>query len=193
LLSKRADLFIASLLDILIEQFSNLINIDNRIIFLLRKSYLKEPSPQPSIAPKEICMDKSTVISIIGEILESYRQNPAQNHFEINVTGFVANNSGGIGFSSSPMGGGPGSTTIGMQSSMDRAQMSIAQSQVNESINEINETIINSLGAIIDELNNDAPDKSKISGLFGEVMKVLGTTATTLVIKYLLHTQEIEI
>ncbi|MBP6042353.1 hypothetical protein KA529_05025, partial [Candidatus Saccharibacteria bacterium] len=66
-------LFIASLLDILIEQFSNLINIDNRIIFLLRKSYLKEPSPQPILTIVFYSLEKFGYFTYITTISDLYK------------------------------------------------------------------------------------------------------------------------
>jgi len=138
-------------------------------------------------------MDKSTAINIIEEILKSYREHPEQNHFEITISSYVANNSGGTGFLSSPIGGASGSTTIGMQSSMDGAQLSIAQSRANDAINNINEGIMTNLDAIIESLKNDKSDQSKISNFFSELIKVAGTTAMTTIVRYVLKSQGFEV
>lgn len=112
-------------------------------------------------------MNKNEAAEIIDSMIKSIRTNPNQFHIEINVSGqSISNVSGGIGLSVSAAGGGPGSTTIGQQVSMDGSQIRIGQKAGNDAMKQEMQTLIESLGAISHELKCQKSDKQKISKVY---------------------------
>ena len=137
-------------------------------------------------------MNKSETIQLLEVILKSYKINPSQNNFEINISGVTAQNTGGIGYNISATGGGESSTTIGMQASMDNAQISIAQKSANEAILNFNNSFIANLQEIINEIKKESPNPSKIKSFFQKLRDKTGELAIVSVIKFLLKKYGIE-
>ena len=138
-------------------------------------------------------MNKSETIQLLEVILKSYKINPSQNNFEINISGVTAQNTGGIGSNISPSGAGESSTTIGMQASMDNAQISIAQKSADEAIINFNNSVISNLQEIINEMKTPSPDASKVKGFFQKIRDKTGEIAIVAIIKFLLKEHGIEV
>jgi hypothetical protein len=112
-------------------------------------------------------MDKETAIKLIQVIVDSLENNPSQFNFEINVVGTsVVNKAPGIGMAVNASGGGLGSTTIGLQSSVSASDVKISQKRANKEIQRQITELTTNLRAIIDELKKPKPDENKIKGFF---------------------------
>jgi hypothetical protein len=112
-------------------------------------------------------MDKETAIKLIQVIVDSLENNTSQFNFEINVVGTsVVNKAPGIGMAVNASGGGLGSTTIGLQSSVSASDVKISQKRANKEIQRQITELTTNLRAIIDELKKPKPDENKIKGFF---------------------------
>jgi len=101
---------------------------------------------------------------LVEAIARSIAENPSQFHFEINVTGTRATSiGGGTALSVQATGGGPGSTTIGYQSSMSGANIEIAQKTANAAIGQEMSALVDTLNNLVSELRSATPDKNRIS------------------------------
>ncbi|MCJ7426441.1 MAG: hypothetical protein MUO17_04860, partial [Dehalococcoidales bacterium] len=103
---------------------------------------------------------------IIDSMIEAIRANPNQFQIEVNVSGQSINVSGGIGLNISATGGGPGSTTIGQNISLDDTQIEIAQKAGINAMNQQIKALIESLNAISRELKSQTPNKQGISKIY---------------------------
>ena len=101
---------------------------------------------------------------LIDMIAKSIQDKPSQFHFEIKITGTKATAiGGGVGLSVQAHGGGPGSTTIGYQSTLSGASIEIAQKTANEAIRQEMSALVQILGNLAVELRSASPDKKRIS------------------------------
>ena len=77
-------------------------------------------------------METHEAAELVETVAKSIAENPSQFHFEINIAGTQAMAiGGGTGFFAQAVGGEPGSTTIGFQSSMSGEDVKIAQKTAN--------------------------------------------------------------
>jgi len=108
-------------------------------------------------------MTSEEAIELLNQVIKSLRDNPSQFHFEISVTGFKASNTGGVGYQVSPVGGGPGSTTIGMMSSPSSGDISIAQKRATDETEKQINDLVSSLEEFTSAVReNDAPKATSI-------------------------------
>jgi outer membrane protein TolC len=99
---------------------------------------------------------------VIEAMAASLKANPAQFQIEINVSGQVAMNTGGVGFLSNPVGGGPGSITIGNQVNMGGAQIEIAQKRAGQAMDQQLNALVQTLQNIAAQLRAPTPDRTLI-------------------------------
>ena len=101
---------------------------------------------------------------LIEAIAGSIRENPSQFHFEISVIGTQATSiGGGTGLSVQARGSGPGSTTIGYQSTISGANIQIAHKAANDAIRQEMSALVQALNNLASELRSSSPDKKRIS------------------------------
>ncbi len=109
---------------------------------------------------------------LIDAIGRSIRENPSQFHFEINVIGTQATAiGGGTGLSVQARGGGPGSTTIGYQSSVSGANIEVAQKAANGAIRQEMSALVQALYNLASELRSTSPDKNRINAILGDLKR----------------------
>ncbi len=114
-------------------------------------------------------MDRIQAAEVIDGMAGSLERNPGQFRFEVSVS-FVGTQGtavgGGTGISVSVTGGGPGSSTTGLSSSVsvDNASIEIAQQAADEAIcGQIGE-LVGTLRDIAKELRADKADEDRIRG-----------------------------
>lgn len=113
-------------------------------------------------------MDKEIASKLIKVMAESIKNDPAQFNFNISVIGTMATASnGGTGISVSAIGGGAGSTTIGLQSSVGGPQIKIAKSSADAAISEKVENLYGVLSEIAEKVKTD--DKGTIEKLYNSL------------------------
>jgi hypothetical protein len=123
-------------------------------------------------------MNKADAAAIIETIRQSLERDPQQFHLNIEVTmiGYQSTSHGGIGTNVSAIGGGPGSSTTGLNVSVstDNAQIKIANQQGVDAMNTQYIALLNTLSQISDELRVPAPDGSKIAKLSDSLKEHMG-------------------
>ncbi len=103
---------------------------------------------------------------LIDAIARSIRENPSQFHLEVNVIGPQSTAvGGGVGLSVQARGGGPGSTTIGYQSTISGANIEIAQKAANGAIRQEMSALVQALNNLTSELRSTSPDKKRINAI----------------------------
>jgi len=112
------------------------------------------------------------VIVAIDAAIESLKREPNQFNLSVTSVGVMGSASGGgIGIQSSPQGGGPGSTTIGVQGTANTGNIQITQAAANEQLIKEAERAIRLLQEIRDALSTqkiDAPSvKSRLQEFAG--------------------------
>jgi|GEM_PF-1802378 len=113
-------------------------------------------------------MDKEIASKLIKVIAESIKNDPAQFNFNISVIGTMATASnGGTGMSVSAIGGGVGSTTIGLQSSIGGPQIKIAKSSADAAMLEKIENLYSVLNEIAEKVKT--ADKGTIEKLYNSL------------------------
>jgi uncharacterized FlaG/YvyC family protein len=119
-------------------------------------------------------MKAEEAAKIIDSMSESLRTVPNQFQFEIHITGLnIDVKNGATGLISSPIGGGPGSTTIGTNISLNDAQVKVVQKRVTEAMKEEIQTLIDKMNELAKELRAEEPDKSKISKIYESLKDLL--------------------
>jgi hypothetical protein len=97
---------------------------------------------------------------VIEAMAASFRANPAQFTIEIHMTGQKAMNTGGIGFASTAIGDGPGSTTIGNQVTV--GQDANIEFKAKQAFDQQGNAMLQTLQTIAAELRKPQPDRSLI-------------------------------
>lgn len=100
---------------------------------------------------------------VIEAMIASFRDNPAQFTIEINMIGMQATNTGGIGFATTAIGGGPGSTTIGNQVTV--GHNANIEFRAKQAFDQQGNAMLQTLHAIATELRKPQPDRSAIQRL----------------------------
>jgi hypothetical protein len=118
---------------------------------------------------KDKYMDTKEGIEIIKGIIQSIQDNPSQFHIDVKVIGQQISSYGGTGLIITATGGGPGSTTIGQNVSVNGSQIKIAQQRGNQAIQQQFEALIRVLQEISQQLESSSPDKSKIQCLYQSI------------------------
>jgi len=109
-------------------------------------------------------MELSEAAELIDGMAKSIREKPSQFHFEIEISGTKATAiGGGVGLSVQARGGGPGSTTIGYQSTLSGASIEIAQKAANDAIRQEMSALVDVLGNLVAELRSASPNKKRIT------------------------------
>ena len=106
--------------------------------------------------------------AVIEAMANSLRTNPNQFHVNLSIVGTRAtSHGGGIGLSVTATGGGPGSHTVGFQSSasMGSAEISLANGAMQAEI----VAIVSKLDEIVTELRKPKPDRSLLKRLASTV------------------------
>jgi hypothetical protein len=115
-------------------------------------------------------MKASEAAELIDAIARSIQENPSQFHFEINVIGTQATAiGGGTGLSVQARGGGPGSTTIGYQSTISGANVEIAQKAANGAIRQGMSALVQTLNNLASELHSASPDEGHINKIWASL------------------------
>jgi hypothetical protein len=121
-------------------------------------------------------MELSEAAELIDGMAKSIREKPSQFHFEIEISGTKATAiGGGVGLSVQARGGGPGSTTIGYQSTLSGASIEIAQKAANDAIRQEMSALVDVLGNLVAELRSASPDKKTHYGHLGFAQAKLDT------------------
>lgn len=111
-------------------------------------------------------MELLEAAELIDGMAKSIREKPSQFHFEIEISGTKATAiGGGVGLSVQARGGGPGSTTIGYQSTLSGASIEIAQKAANDAIRQEMSALVDVLGNLVAELRSASPDKKRITAI----------------------------
>lgn len=111
-------------------------------------------------------MELPEAAELIDGMAKSIREKPSQFHFEIEISGTKATAiGGGVGLSVQARGGGPGSTTIGYQSTLSGASIEIAQKAANDAIRQEMSALVDVLGNLVAELRSASPDKKRITAI----------------------------
>ena len=110
-------------------------------------------------------MNFEEAAELIEVIVQSIQRNPSQFQFEVNVIGTQAiSRGGGIGLSVHATGGGPGSNTIGFQSTINGSNIRIAQKAADDKIKGEMSNALQNLNGIMIELRSQKPNKGNIIG-----------------------------
>jgi len=114
-------------------------------------------------------MDTTLAAQLIDVIRESLVNNPNQFNIVVNVTGQRVISQGGIGLQITTTGGGPGSTTIGQQVSLNGTQIEIARQQGQQAMNAQMAALVNVLTELSGQLKSKRPDKTIIQRLYAQL------------------------
>ncbi|MEI6152712.1 MAG: hypothetical protein WCQ90_01330 [Deltaproteobacteria bacterium] len=114
-------------------------------------------------------MNLTEAAKVIDDIISSIKDDPAQFHLSINVTGQQITSYGGTGMSVSVTGGGPGSTTIGNKVSLDGASVEISRQRGVQAMNEQFNALLSTLATISQQLKSPTPDKTLIQRLAASI------------------------
>ena len=130
------------------------------------------------------------VINAIDEAIATLSENPNQFSFSINVTGTSITSHGGTGLNVTATGGGPGSNTIGFQSSVAGSQIQIAQNAVDQHLQAEADKAIKVLQELRDTLHNQEYDKDKAKTLLQKLKEtylpsVVSSIIAKLVMSYM--------
>ena len=107
---------------------------------------------------------------LLDVMARSLAENPGQFHFTINITGTQATSiGGGTGLSVQAMGGEPGSTTIGYQSSLNQPNVEISHATADAAIREQIGALVDALNGLASELRSTTPNRNRMR----EIMKVM--------------------
>ena len=96
-------------------------------------------------------MKSTEAAELIHVISSSLRANPGQFQINISLSGFSAQNTGGVGFQAQNTGG------IGFNSNMSNANIQVAQQQTGEAIDARISSLLSKLDAIEDQLRQPTP------------------------------------
>jgi hypothetical protein len=107
-------------------------------------------------------MTPTEAADLIESMVASLKTNPGQFNIAVNVIGQQAISHGGIGMQVTAVGGGPGSTTIGNQVSMNGAQVQIAQQRGLQAMEQQFGALVETLQSIAAQLRSPTPDRSFI-------------------------------
>jgi hypothetical protein len=114
-------------------------------------------------------MDTTLAAQLIDVIRESLVSYPSQFNIEVNVIGQRVTSHGGTGLQITATGGGPGSTTIGQQVSLDSTQIEIAQRHGQQAMNAQMAALVNVLTNLSGQLASNQPDKTIIQHLYAQL------------------------
>lgn len=118
-------------------------------------------------------MNKANASQIIKAIAESIKQDPAQFHFKVNITGMnVSASEGSTGMIVSAQGGGAGSKTIGLNVSLDNQKVQIAKKTADAALSQQMTQLYNTLNDIAEKLNTEklnTEDKSAIENMYNSL------------------------
>lgn len=131
-------------------------------------------------------MDRNEGARIIRDMATCIAHDPSQFSFQvtINSVGFMANNTAGTGFIANPRGGGPGSTTIGMQASgPSNLDIQVMSSQADQEVVEQLNRAVSSMEIIANELERTNPNGSLITDTFELLKKSILPAIVTVVVK----------
>lgn len=111
-------------------------------------------------------MEINEAAQLIEAIARSIEQNPSQFHFTVNITGTKVTSTGsGVGLSVQATGGGPGSQTIGFQSSVSGADIEIVQKAADAEISQQMSALVENLDNLVSELRSPIPNKNRIDSI----------------------------
>jgi hypothetical protein len=110
-------------------------------------------------------MDRNEARQLVKAIKESITSDPGQFNIAIavNVTGQKIVSHGGTGLHIQATGGGPGSTTVGQQVSVDGSHIEIGRQHGLAAMGQQLQALADALDTIIVQLEAETPDKSIVS------------------------------
>lgn len=129
-------------------------------------------------------MDAQEAAEVIRGVAISLREDPAQFHITVNVTGQKVTSYGGTGLSITAVGGGPGSSTIGQSVTIGENEVEVAKTKGAVAMEEQVAALLRSLEAIASQLEAESPDVGFIRGAYrallntwvpGVITSVVGT------------------
>lgn len=98
-------------------------------------------------------MEKETASQLIKNIAEAIKNDPAQFHFNVNISGMNVRASGSsTGVNVTTTGGGPGSQTTGLHISMNNHDIEIAKQTANDAVSQQVTKLYNTLNEIAEKL-----------------------------------------
>lgn len=110
-------------------------------------------------------MNRSEARDLLLVMAGSLRDDPPSFKVEVNLTGMRVSNSGGIGVLASPTGGGPGSTTIGVQASANAGDIDARVAAINDELRAQVTHAADVIAMIASEIERDKPDEGLIDRL----------------------------
>lgn len=104
-------------------------------------------------------MESQEAAELVRAISSSLRANPAQFQINVSMSGFSAQNTGGVGYLAQNTGG------VGFSSSMGNASVRIAHQQAGGAIDANMAVLLSKLEALEEYLRQPLPEKSKLKAL----------------------------
>lgn len=111
-------------------------------------------------------MERTDACQLVEAIRDSLVSEPSQFHIAVNVTGQKIVSHGGTGVQITATGGGPGSTTIGQNVSVEGAEIEIACQKGTAAMEQQMQALVNALDELAEELKSEEPDKSIIARIY---------------------------
>ena len=131
-------------------------------------------------------MDRGEAQQILEAIKNSIVSDPGQFNIEVNVTGQKIVSHGGTGLHIQATGGGPGSTTIGQQLSLDGSHIEIGRQRGLAAMKQQFQALVDALDIIIEQLKIETPDKRIASRAFASLKDTWVPGIITSVLGYVL-------
>ncbi len=110
-------------------------------------------------------MGPEEAAAVVQAMSDSLRSDPHQFYVSVNVVGQNITSYGGTGLEITAIGGGPGSSTVGQEVSLDGAAIRVSKDQAEQAMREEVTALVNSLDAIAVELRSSSCDKSEIQSI----------------------------
>ncbi len=127
-------------------------------------------------------MEVTEAIELLRAIAGQLRSNPPSFHYEINIIGTRVSNAGGIGILAAPQGGGPGSTTIGYQSSADVGNVDVTQKAVDADLRRQIDGAADKIELLAAAIERPKPERDRIRRLLSELpVKLIGAATVAAV------------
>ena len=118
-------------------------------------------------------MDRTEAAKLIQDIADSLKHHPDQFHLQVSGVGAIGiARGGGTGISSTAIGGGPGSTAIGLQATVRGGEggIQVVRGRADERTRQLVLELAQELISIARELRLSSPDVGRIRRIFDSLM-----------------------
>ncbi len=127
-------------------------------------------------------MQRTEARDLLLVAAKSLRSDPPSFSFTVNMTGMKVSNTGGIGVLAAPSGGGPGSTTIGVQASGNTGDIEVTLAAVDDNLHAQVAEAADVIGMIAAELEKDDAKPGVMDALLKRIpSQVVGAGITAMV------------